>query len=411
MPTPFENKRALILFPTGEGDYQIRFDPLKGHFKELYLFNFPEYALNNGIKNTERHITALLAARKIDIVFLCPFATEHWLSVEFVHALRERVNIVFWFSDDGAYFDVYGKYYGQASDVVVTADPFAVSGYSRYGIPVILSNEISLNSHFRPLKVEKDIDVCFIGDMRKRGRREYIDYLLKNGINVVVYGRGSGNGYLPNDKMSEYLCRSKINLNFSQIGQLDWSNCDEPMRNLLRQSTGRPREIALTRSFCLSEYSPALNSMFAIGRELDMFRDKEELLEKVKYYLSQPHKREELARAAYARAVKEYRPVVFTAKMLDAIGASLADPTWARIRPGTIYLADGFKVKAINSLTFSLFSLMKRGRIKYAAEVFSLLFKYGPLIFLRGFLAGTLRALGHIFRGPGKALPAGTEAK
>jgi hypothetical protein len=232
--------------------------------------------------------------------------------------------------------------------------------------------------------------------MRKRGRGEYIKFLEKAGIKVMVYGQGSANGYLPAEKISEYICRSRINLNFSQISELDWINSDEPLLNRVRQNTGRPREIALTGAFCLSEYSPSLGIMFRPGEEIDFFRNKEELLEKVKFYLAHPEKREALAKAAHDYAVKNYREEIYTQRMLEDLAARLERTGGAELHAGKIYLSRNFKIREINSLTFSIFIMAKNRRLKAAFRTSGLLFKHGFVIFIAGFSGGMSRAIRNI---------------
>jgi spore maturation protein CgeB len=55
----------------------------------------------------------------------------------------------------------------------------------------------------------------------------------------------------------------------------------------------------------LSEYSDDLNSMFQEGKEAEYFRNKEEMLEKIKYYLIHDKEREKIAEAGYKRLLKD----------------------------------------------------------------------------------------------------------
>lgn len=389
----FLNKNILVLYPTDDNEYCRRFDLLKKHIKNTILFNFVDYSHSYGIKNTEKYVLDTIDNEKIDIVISYPFATDYQLSVEFYNSLKKKTKIVFWFSDDASYFDSYSKYYIQIADVVITSDYFAVFAYKRLGISAILCLETVVNNKLLPVEIEKDIDVCFIGDIRKRGRKEHIKFLTDNGIDVQTFGFGSDYGYLPGDKISEYFCRSKINLNFTQIGKLNWTNADEPLLNLVRQNNGRPIEIALTKSFCLSEYSPALDTIFAIGKEIDVFHNQKELLEKIRYYLSNPEKREEIAANAYQRARENYKPDIYIPKALKSIMQLLENNNQLKIETNELYLSNNFKVKTINGLTFSMFVMIKNCKIRYALETFFTLFKYGFVNFLIGFYGGIIRII------------------
>ncbi len=388
----------LVLYPTDDYGYCERFEPWKKHIKKIFLLNYTEHCHQNGIKHTEKHIADTISREKIDILICCPYATEYQLSVEFYNSLKNKTKIVFWFNDDASYFESYSKYYSQTASAVVTSDYLAVSSYKRLGIPSIVNIETVISNKLYPVEVEKDIDVCFIGDMRKRGRKEYIKFLMDNGIIVKTFGQGTINGYLPGDKISEYYCRSKINLNFTQIAKLSWINYDEPLLNRMKQNNGRPIEIALTKSFCLSEYSPSLDTLFISGKEIDVFCNKEELLQKVKYYLSNPAKREEIATNAYKRAIENYELNIVIFNILKKLAELLENRNAFTIETDKVYLSNNFKRKAINSLTFSMYVMLKNGKIKCAAETFPLLFKYGLVNSLVGFYGGVIRVIQNMFK-------------
>jgi len=395
----FKDKNVLALYPSEDTGFPARFYPLKPHFKSLHLLNYAETCHTEGIKSAERRILGTIAAEKIDLVLACPFSSDYQLSVAFYASVREKARLVFWFADDPAYFESYDRYYAQAADAVITSDHFVAFAYNRLEIPALVYQELNPGNNYLPVKIEKDIDVCFLGDLRKRGRREYIKFLEAAGIAVAVYGRGAANGYLPAEKISEFLCRSRINLNFSQLGALDWKNPDDPLLNRVRQNTARPREIASAGAFCLSEYSPALETMFKPGVEIDFFRDKAELLEKVRFYLANPEKREAMALAAHEYAINNYREEIYYPKILADLAERLARPA---TRTAELYLSDGFKTREINSLTFSLFVMLRNRKLKASLEALRFLFKHGPEIFVRGFYGGLRRvadnALGKLAR-------------
>jgi len=392
----FIPKNVLALYPMDELGYAKRYDVLKTCFKSFYLLNYAARSHENGIKNTEREITDIIAGKKIDIVLFCPFASDHQLSPEFINSLRKTAKVAYWFVDDGAYFEVYSRYYAQAADLVITTDSLAVSAYKRLGVPAILCMETVANNTLVPISAEKDIDVCFIGDMTKRGRGKYIDFLRKNGTNVVVYGEGSPNGRLPYEQISEYFCRSKINLNFTQLGELDWINREEPLLNRVRQPNGRYTAIALTRSFCLCEYAPGQEYVFDIGKEIDVFRDEAGLLEKVRYYLSNSARREKIAAAAYERAMANYRPDIYAPKLAREMTEALYGKDGTNPYTPEVYLSPAFRARTINSLTFSMFIMLKNFKLKYALETFFRLFRYGPVVFFTGFCGGAARAFRNV---------------
>lgn len=388
-----QGKNILILYPTDLNGFVRRFDPFLPHFGKVKLVNYADLVYGLGAAAAEEAITRAVRLDRPDILICCPFSTDFQLSPEFFAALRSSVKVVFWFADDSTYFDSYCKYYAQAADAVITADHLAVHAYRRLGIPAVLCQEIVVPNAITPPAKARDIDVCFVGDMRKKGRRDYIAHLEANGLKPVVYGAGSANGYLAPDKIYDVQSRSKVVLNFSQLADPDWINGDEPILNRVRQNTGRPREIAIAGSFCLTERSPAIGEMFEVGREIDVFSGKEELLQKVRYYLANPDKREAMAAAAHARAMRDYTPEAYAKTTAQALAAALADKDLANPADLPVFLSGAFKAKAVNCLAFTMFSLLRRGNFSGAAGMAGRLFGYGPAAFLRGFAGGALRAL------------------
>ena len=70
---------------------------------------------------------------------------------------------------------------------------------------------------------------------------------------------------------------------------------------MVRQQKGSPVETAMTRSFCLSEYAPSLCVAFEIGKDMEVFYNKEDLLKKVRYYLENEDIRIQMANNAYEK--------------------------------------------------------------------------------------------------------------
>ncbi|MFA5859207.1 MAG: glycosyltransferase [Elusimicrobiota bacterium] len=352
------------------------------------MFDFIEYSHQNGIKNTEKHVKDLITSKKIDIVFTTHYATDYQLSIEFYADLRKTVKIVFCAWDDESYFDVYGKYYGQVADAVITTDYYTMYGYMRMGIPGLLLMPIFSKEMFFPVEGEKDTEVCFIGGCTQRDRKEYIDFIIKNGIKIETYGNGSKHGFLEWNKFSEILSKSKIALTFNKLDTLDWINKEEPLLNRVRQASFHYVESALVKTFCLAEYSPGIFTIAEIGKEVDVFNSKEELLNKIRYYLSHDVERENIAAAAYKRAIKEYVPEVAVPKLLAELDKTLYSGINKYVLSDEIYINESFKRKTINGLTFTMVVLIKNNKIGYAMEIFVKLFKYGVLVFITGFIGG-----------------------
>lgn len=395
---------VLIVAPYGSRSANWFYvNALKESCANYYLADYLPLIKKLGIQGTQDLFERIVERNNIQVIMLTFFADNFHFPLEFFARLRKKTKIVLWYLDDENYFDIHGKYYGQVADLAVTTDYFAVPAYARLGIPSLLYFSPYPKTLYHPLNLTRDIDVSFIGDCAKSDRAEFLDYLSDNGVSVVSYGAGSQNGYLPNNQLSNVISRTKINLNFTKMDTPAWMRNDDPLRERVRQNKGHAIEAALTRSFCLSEAAPSMRYLFEIGKEIDCFNDKKEMLEKVRYYLAHDQEREEMAGRAYARAIKDFEQSECIPKVLLEIHQSLFEPKPHQIHASTLLKSDNFKIRQVNVWTVCFLSALSRGKIKFIRELLPDLFRYGLKTFLLGFFGGVKRAL-DLYRGIGSGV-------
>lgn len=151
------------------------------------------------------------------------------------------------------------------------------------------------NYLYRDFGLKKIYDVVFIGQ-NFGNRQMYVDYLKANGINILALGRGWSDGRVTQTQMIEIFNKAKIVLNFS-------SSAGHPELKFLK---GRVFEIPATGAFLLTEECGELDDYFKVGIELDRFATKEEMLQKVNYYLSNYELREKIAKNGKKRVLENY---------------------------------------------------------------------------------------------------------
>jgi len=158
----------------------------------------------------------------------------------------------------------------------------------------------------KPLKSKKIYDVTFIG-RPKADRAEIMKYLIDNKINVGLFGWEWNNdpdlkdyykGFLNAEDYNKVLNQTKINLCLTKAGYKEESG--------LYNLKGKAFEVALTNSFQLIEYFPAISELFKPKKEIDIFNTKQELLEKVKYYLKNEKQRQKIANNSYKKVQKDF---------------------------------------------------------------------------------------------------------
>ena len=68
----------------------------------------------------------------------------------------------------------------------------------------------------------------------------------------------------------------------------------------------RDFEVPATGNFLLSHYRPDMEELFVIGKEIEVFRDEQELKEKIKFYLANDDLRKKIAVAGQDRALRNH---------------------------------------------------------------------------------------------------------
>ncbi|OGP38365.1 MAG: hypothetical protein A2X93_04460 [Deltaproteobacteria bacterium GWC2_56_8] len=243
-----------------------------------------------------------------EVVVLQSSPSDFHFSLGFLERLRKKAFMVMTAGDCDHYFDIRDIYYAQCFDLVVVYDSLSRFRFRQYGIDAVsFFSSFDASKYYRVDTTGKDIDVSFIGDFNgKLERQEYIEYAAKNGIMVETFGTGSKNGPLPLVKMVEVFNRTKVNLNFTRISRRNALRREPSINSRLRQVKGRISEIALSGGFVLTEYVPGIEEAYEPGKEVEVFDSRDELVEKIRYYLAHNAERSAIAEAGHERAVRDY---------------------------------------------------------------------------------------------------------
>ena len=146
---------------------------------------------------------------------------------------------------------------------------------------------------------ERDIDVVFSGSFGygREERTAVLQYLLDNGVKLVCGGSEGGDHFTTEEYADRYK-RAKIAISFSQARGKNVVNA-------------RPFEIMNCGAFLLEQKSPELAKLYREGLEYDVWTSKEDLLEKINYYLENVGARDFIARAGYERTINDYSAKTF----------------------------------------------------------------------------------------------------
>lgn len=208
-------------------------------------------------------------------------------------------------------------------------------------------------NYFKPYDISRDFDVSFAGGNYGL-RARFIGHLLDNGIDLHAFGpnwqyaarspmrgflkrnyylaktltaggahtraRASGtladhdyrfhlwkkypenlHGPPSDDDLILLYSRSHISLGFLEV-----YDHHDPSRTVIRHIHLREFEAPMCGALYCTGYSDELTEMFEPDKEVVVYRNADELLDKVRYYLAHPNQAETIRQAGYRRALNDH---------------------------------------------------------------------------------------------------------
>lgn len=231
-----------------------------------------------------------------------------------VERLREHTKTLCFFHDDTWRVE-YSRYWARYFDFFTTPDVYGEMKYREIGLPNAIYFPFGCNDQiFRKLDVPKKYDVSFVG-----GRHPYREWLIerlrKAGFSVEVAGYRWPKGEIDQEGMVRLFNESRINLNLSNSASWDvryLASSSRAFINRLRskknieQMKARMFEVSGCGAFQLSYFVEGLANCYDIEREIGVFADADDLIEKVRFYLAHTELRESIAAAGYERTLNEH---------------------------------------------------------------------------------------------------------
>jgi spore maturation protein CgeB len=233
---------------------------------------------------------------------------------ETINALRSHTKTFCFFHDDTWRVE-YSRYWAQHFDYFSTPDLHGETKYREIGLSNAIYFPFGCNEEiFRKLEVPKKYDVSFVGGWHPY-REWLIEQIRKAGVSVEVVGYRWPKGEIDQEGMVRLFNESRINLNLSNSASWDLRYLASSPRafiNRLRskknieQMKARIFEVNGCGTFQLSYYVEGLANCYDIDREIGVYTDMDDLLEKVKFYLTHEALRESIASAAHKRTVNDH---------------------------------------------------------------------------------------------------------
>ena len=248
---------------------------------EVYVFQYDvemNYFGRDGMIDRLKKFVEL-----IDPKYIFHFSYKDAIPVEIWKDISERWNTIVFHSDEWRY-DEFCREYEKGFKSAVTTYP---SVYEQMEHPGRILSQWAANKFYFKPNENRDIDVSFCGQAHTN-RKELFD-----NSNVECYGLGWRNGFVDFPEVGKILGKSKISIAPS-------------MGVKGRQLKLRPFEITASGALCLCESMPGIEKYFIPDKEIVLFDTKQEMDEKIKYYLEHDEDREAIAKAGHERTVREH---------------------------------------------------------------------------------------------------------
>lgn len=358
------------------------------YFSQYYEeFDYSNIYLNYGKHHLESKILSSIIKNNIDVLII-NLGSDGIIDPQFLIRIKQLtcIKIVIMFPDSEHNFEEQDRYYAQCADLSWLLGPAMISTFEVYGFNVIGEICLSENIYKKPdQEMILDIDVSFVGGLNRSNRKEYLDFLKENKIQVVTAGDGGDLGFVSDAMKNEIISRSKIHLNFSGV-----HNTSKKIFKRVRQNKARNIEATMLSTFLLSENAKGIDEVFDIGTEIDIFEDKFDLLEKIKYYLNNEQIRKKMAHKAYLKAQNQYTPKNTVSKVLTTLYDS-------RSQKITDYFDDDFKKWFVSKRIYHLVRFLLTLKVKAIYGELLSIIKYRNLTF-SNFYYDIPKAFYHTFK-------------
>lgn len=295
-------------------------DPADPRQEEFIAKNRPLLgdALLTQIRVARRH-------RPIDVLFT--YFYNACVQPEIIREIRSLgIIAINWFCNASYQFHLVSEI-APAFDYCLVSEKFRLEDYRQVGATPIYCQEAANPEVYRPYTGPQVYDVGFVGQAYGE-RPGLIEWLLEHEIDVTVWGVGWENfqkrrpsfnptrwgksdatpkipkrligGVLHDGDLVRAFSQTKINLGFAGC----WINDKSATR--ITQIRLRDFEVPMSGGFYLTEYQAELEEFFEIDSEIACYRDKVELLEKIRFYLKRPDLRERIRLAGRKRCLREH---------------------------------------------------------------------------------------------------------
>jgi spore maturation protein CgeB len=272
---------------------------------------FEKFGFPIDLDNFNKRLLNEVEKKKYDYLFIekCLYLKDSVLNKIKNQKLCDKL---IFFSNDNMLLSHNSYYFNQSllnnyyNKIILTKDPNYVGLEKKTKSKInYLDKSYCKYTHLITKKFKKKYDILFIGSFEKE-RYEYLKYLAMNNFKVTIFGYGWKkknffnqvnnlkifNKEITGNKYVKYLNSAKITLGF-----LRKINNDE--------QNSRSMELAASGCFFLNEYSKTHKRIYGKISDKILFKNKEDLLKKIKFFMKNPVIRNKIALIIQKKIIKD----------------------------------------------------------------------------------------------------------
>jgi spore maturation protein CgeB len=251
---------------------------------------------------TERSLTELNRAllrcverENPDVMLTVQTQYELWRETLLAIKRRGSLAAITWMTDDSWKYDQVSRHIADAYHAVATTYDWVVPRYHRDGVRHVLATQWAASAATlqppRPAG-ECQYEVTFVG-ANHGTRARLVDALRKRRVEVRCFGHGWPGGSIPAERIPQIFNDSVISLNFANSrGE--------------NQIKARTFEVPGAGGFLLTEDACGIEKYYSTDREIVLFRNVDEAVQKIRYYLAHHDERDRIANAGFERTAREH---------------------------------------------------------------------------------------------------------
>ena len=260
---------------------------------EVVLFDSWDRTLYNDFIALNRALIKTVEKENPDIIFSVQIGYEIWLETWDYISSTFECKTINWCTDDSWKYKEHSKFLAPYFDLMVTTYEEFLPKYKAQNTDAMLSTwAVPMQWIKGPKKAnECKYEVSFVGASHG-DRIAKIKKLKRAGIEVACFGFGWANGAIEAEQIPQIFNDSVISLNFANSSGEN-------------QIKARVFEVTGSGGFLLTENAKNLDIVFEQD-EIIVFDNIDECIEKVKYFLSNRNKRDNIVLKGFEKTSQNY---------------------------------------------------------------------------------------------------------